>query len=219
MNEMSKNSIKLLSGTTTYNIHQPRVAFVIALTLMVAGITACGSNRGAIANPTNSAADTGITTANTTTPNADAFPNQPLSPSPTRTQATNETTLTPQPLRARTNGEIVINVALPEGYHLNEEAPQHYEAIVTSGNEHLTFARGEQTIARTSKSLELPLRLPLNTRTAGKANVRVSFKVFYCRYEAGGSCRVKTLTWNLPIDVTMQEDAPHVISAQSEITL
>ena len=151
-------------------------------------------------------------------PNVNARPN--LSPpSSTTVSNSNEVTLAPQPLRANANGELVIQVALPEGYHLNEEAPQHYEAIVTDGDSHLLFARGERTLARTSKSLALPLRLPLTARTAGAANVRVSFKVFYCRYAAGGSCRVKTLTWNVPVEVTTQEDAPHTINAQSAITL
>jgi hypothetical protein len=158
-------------------------------------------------------------TESTTKSNTGARLNAPPTVSATDTATPNETTLTPQPLRAKSNGEIVVSVALPEGYHLNEEAPQRYDAAVTSGIEHIAFSRDARTLTRTAKSLELPLRLPLTACAAGAANVRVSFKVFYCRLGDGGSCRVKTLTWNVPVEVTAESDAPSVINLRSEITL
>lgn len=218
MKTINRDSTDLPTGTMVRNSRQAIVTLVIVLAVIGVGSIACVSNKSTIAGSTNAPAAS-TTTTNVTRSNADARPNPPLSPSPTSASNTNEITLAPQPLRARTNGELVLEVVLPEGYHLNEEAPQHYEAAVTSGSEHLAFARGERMLARTSKSIELPLRLPLSARTAGAAQVRASFKVFYCRYAAGGSCRVKTLTWNVPVEVTTQGDAPHVINAQSVITL
>lgn len=215
---MTGDSTDLPTGTMVRNSHHLIVTLVIALLVISVGSVACVSDRSATTISTNAPAAS-IATANITRSNVDAPPNPPLSQLPTSARATNEMTLAPQPLRAKKTGELVLEVALPEGYHLNEEAPQHYEATVTTGTEHLAFARGERMIARTSKSLRLPLHLPLTARTAGAANVRVSLRVFYCRYAAGGSCRVKTLTWNVPVEVTTQEEAPHIINAQSEITL
>lgn len=144
---------------------------------------------------------------------------QTKSPAAINPTGPSEVVLAPQSLRAKNSGELIVNVALPEGYHLNEEAPQHYEAEVTEGAMHLSFARGAKSLSLTSKNLGLPLRLPLTAQTAGAALVRVSFKVYYCSYERGGSCRVKTLVWNVPVEVTTQDGAPRQIKTQSEITL
>lgn len=214
---MSRDLIGLPAETTAGNMHKVIVVLVIALVGISAGSVACVSNRGTSVNLTNAPAS-GTTTASATRSNPDVRSDTPPTPH-ANAQVANEMTLASQPLRAKAAGELVLEVALPEGYHLNDEAPQHYEATVTSGAEHLAFTGGSLNLTRTSKSLELPLRLPLVARTEGAAQVRVAFKIFFCRYAAGGSCRVKTLTWNVPVEVTVRDDAPQTVIARSVITL
>src|SRR5207237_3836935 len=48
-----------------------------------------------------------------------------------------EIKVAPQPVRASSNGTLVINVELPTGYHLNPAAPQRYQVSVESGKHQL----------------------------------------------------------------------------------
>ncbi|HYP53284.1 MAG TPA: thioredoxin-like domain-containing protein, partial [Pyrinomonadaceae bacterium] len=95
-----------------------------------------------------------------------------------------ETRLAPQRLRAGRPAALVVEVSLPEGYHLNDAAPQRYRVAVESGTPHL--ALGEQggdgaELKRASKDLKLPLRLPLRALAPGAAALRVRLTLYYCR--------------------------------------
>lgn len=119
-------------------------------------------------------------------------------------------TLAPQRVHAGSKGSLIVSVDLPAGYHLNPAAPQRYRVSVESGprqiglwSETATGAIGhEREIARSTKSLPLPLRIPFATFEAGAAELRIQLTLFYCREDNTGVCRIKTLVWRAPLEIT-----------------
>ncbi len=129
-----------------------------------------------------------------------------------------EIKLAPQHLRqGATDAALVVNVTLPTGYHLNEAAPQRVQASILSGTERLNFAGGQDKFTRAGRDVRLPLRLPLSAPAAGTAELRAQLTLYYCRTDNTGTCRIKTLTFHAPIEVTTDADAPHEIKAQGQI--
>jgi DNA-binding beta-propeller fold protein YncE len=130
-----------------------------------------------------------------------------------------EIKLAPQRLRAASNGTLVLDVALPAGYHLNPSAPQRYKISIEDGAQHLLLADEGRTTTRTMKDLQLPLRLPLRTLDAGAAEMKIELTLFYCREDNTGTCRIKTLVWRAPLTVVAAADtqAPLEIKAQGKV--
>ena len=114
-----------------------------------------------------------------------------------------------QRIRANTKGELVVNVDLPVGYHLNPMAPQRYRIQLESGAEHFKFVTpaNSNAVSETSKNLKLPLRVPFQPVAPGAANVRVQLTLFYCREDNTGECRIKTLVWRVPVEVVTDSNA------------
>jgi hypothetical protein len=117
-------------------------------------------------------------------------------------------------------------VELPAGYHLNPAAPQRYRVQVESGPEHfglfspsITGAIGHANeAAETAKNLKLPLRIPFQALEPGAASLRVQLTLFYCREDNTGTCRIKTLVWRLPVEVTTNPGAAKEITVQGKLT-
>ncbi|HLL75861.1 MAG TPA: thioredoxin-like domain-containing protein [Pyrinomonadaceae bacterium] len=126
-----------------------------------------------------------------------------------------ETKLAPQRLALGASDALVVEVALPAGYHLNENAPHSVRASVERGG--LALEGGKATLARSSKDLRLPLRLPLQARAAGPAELRVRLSVYYCREDNTGTCRIQTLAWRVPVEVSADAAAPREIRARGEV--
>jgi DNA-binding beta-propeller fold protein YncE len=107
------------------------------------------------------------------------------------------------------HGALVVNIDLPPGYHLNAAAPQRYRVSVEDGNRqvglesesHLGAIGHESVVSRSLKNPALPLRIPMRVFESGKASLRVQFTIFYCRQDNTGTCRIKTLIWQIPIEV------------------
>ena len=119
-----------------------------------------------------------------------------------------------QQLRAGANSHLEIDVELPAGYHLNPMAPQRYKISV----EGKSVAVEEKVAARSSKDLKLPLRVPLNAVSAGTAEIRAQVTLFYCREDNTGTCRIKTLVWRAPIEVTSDTSAPTAVKLRGKLT-
>jgi DNA-binding beta-propeller fold protein YncE len=118
-----------------------------------------------------------------------------------------------QKLRAG-DGALQIDVELPEGYHLNPLAPQRYKVSVDGKS--LTV--DEKTAARASKDLKLPVRVPLNATAAGSSTVHAQVTLFYCREDNTGTCRIKTLVWQVPVEVTTDANAPSEVKVHGKLT-
>ncbi len=144
----------------------------------------------------------------------------PQRPAETETAANNvppnaeEIKLAPQQLRANADGVLSINVELPAGYHLNPAAPQRYAVSVDNGK---SVSIAEKDASSTAKNLQLPLRIPLSAPDAGSARLRVQLTLFYCREDNTGTCRIKTLIWQAPVEVTNDANAPKEVKVQGKL--
>ena len=137
-----------------------------------------------------------------------------------------EIKLAPQILSARSDAELIAQVELPSGYHLNPAAPQRYRISVESGPQQLGLlsetepgATGhDKVVSRSLKNLQLPLRIPIRSFETGKAELRLQLTLFYCREDNTGTCRIKTLVWRVPVEVTNSAGAAKEISIQGKLT-
>ncbi len=106
-----------------------------------------------------------------------------------------ETKLKTQNVSMNSANSLVFNLNLPDGYHLNPNAPQRYEISTESG--------GNVKIASPKEKFsKLPLVVPFQTDKAGAASLKAKLTVFFCREDNTGTCRIKTLVWNIPVNVT-----------------
>ncbi|HEU4769926.1 MAG TPA: hypothetical protein VFS77_21350, partial [Pyrinomonadaceae bacterium] len=119
-----------------------------------------------------------------------------------------------QKLRLGADGSLRIEVDLPAGYHLNPLAPQRYKVSVDEKN----VTIDEKDASRTAKDLKLPLRVGLNANAVGPATVRAQVTLFYCREDNTGTCRIKTLVWQLPVEVTNDLNAPTEVKLHGKLT-
>jgi DNA-binding beta-propeller fold protein YncE len=137
-----------------------------------------------------------------------------------------EIKLAPQILGAGSDAELIAQVELPSGYHLNPAAPQRYRISVESGPQQLGLlsetepgAIGhDKVVSRSLKNLQLPLRIPIRSFETGKAELRLQLTLFYCREDNTGTCRIKTLVWQVPVEVTNSAGAAKEISIQGKLT-
>jgi thiol-disulfide isomerase/thioredoxin len=139
-----------------------------------------------------------------------------------------EVSLPPQKLRANSEGNLTINVALPPGYHFNPMAPQRYRVYVESGTERIglqsaSSAKGssprEREVKGSGKKLSFPLRLPFKTYEPGTAELRVQLTVVYCREDNTGTCQIKTLVWRTPAVISSDEGIATELRVEKKITL
>ena len=122
----------------------------------------------------------------------------------------------PQQIRAGSSGSLVIDVALPAGYHLNPNAPQRYSVTVDNAK---VISLDEKIASRSSKDLKLPLSVPFSVLGEGAANVRAQATFFYCRDDNTGTCRIKTLVWTIPVAVTTDQAGATEVKVSGKLTL
>lgn len=143
---------------------------------------------------------------------------QPLPTAQTETAETGpnqeEIKLPPQKLRIADN-TIVIDVQLPAGYHLNPMAPHRYK-ISTESDPSKPDA-DSQIISKTLKDPKLPIRIPFRPSGMGKINISVSFTFVYCREDNTGVCRIKSLLWKVPVELTFDQNAPAEITLNAKV--
>ena len=123
---------------------------------------------------------------------------------------------TAQSLRSGVNAFLSINVDLPVGYHLNPAAPQRYKVSVDAEKSIKIDAKEAQ---RSSKSLTLPLRIPINVSESGSAKIKAQVTLFYCREDNTGTCRIKTLLWEVPVEITNDSSAGTEIKLQGKLSV
>ena len=110
---------------------------------------------------------------------------------------------------------ILINIDLPAGYHLNPSAPQRYEISVENGSQTITVDPRQAT--RSTRGMQLPIRIPLRTSGAGTAELHASFTFVYCREDNTGTCRIKTLVWRAPVEIVGDANGSGEIRLSSKV--
>jgi thiol-disulfide isomerase/thioredoxin len=143
-----------------------------------------------------------------------------------------ELKLAPQRLAASHEATLTIDVSLPEGYHLNPSAPQRCIVEVADGPTRLSLLSddikmswteqrgggevGVPSVTRRGK-LSLPLKFKLRPASPGETELRVRFTLYYCREDDTGTCRIKTLSWRVPVEVTDAAGAAHEITLRAKV--
>lgn len=123
-------------------------------------------------------------------------------------------------VRADSKGEVIVEVELPAGYHLNPAAPQRYRVVVESGQKQLGLISSvgrEQELKHSSKDLKLPLRIPFQAFQPGPAEMRIQTTLFYCREDNTGTCLIKTLVWRVPVEVVNDANSPTQIKVRGKL--
>src|SRR6185295_9367234 len=124
-------------------------------------------------------------------------------------------TLPSQRLRTGSKAFLTINVDLPDGYHLNPAAPQRYKVSVDKES---SIKIDASLAAQVSKELTLPLRIPISVLQSGEANIRAQVTLYYCREDNTGTCRIKTLVWQAPIEISEAADAATEVKLNGKLT-
>lgn len=112
------------------------------------------------------------------------------------------------------DGKLIVDVKLPAGFHLNPNAPQRLKATIEQDALVVLFDDNAKT--KTTKPKQLPLSLPVKFLKTGVAELSVQLSVYYCREDNTGECKIKTLMWQVPVEV-VNDKGKREITLNSEI--
>lgn len=113
---------------------------------------------------------------------------------------------------AGAKASVLVNVRLPEGYHLNPNAPNRFEISTDA-------AKIVKLTNPSAKLTGFPLTIPIETLQTGSANLRVRLNVYYCREDNTGACLIKTLVWQIPVRVSSAKKTAGVIELNESLAL
>lgn len=120
-----------------------------------------------------------------------------------------------QTLSIGNDGKLIIDVKLPTGFHLNPNAPQRLKATIEQDTIVVSFEENAKT--KTIKPKQLPSSLPVKFLKAGAAEMNVQLSVYYCREDNTGECKIKTLMWQVPVEVVANDKNNREINLSVEI--
>jgi len=128
------------------------------------------------------------------------------------------------------DGQLLVSLQLPSGFHLNPNAPHSYQISIVEGPDKLLFKSAiyltdgtvkDGTTASiyfgTKTSFQLPIRLPMKALATGPALIEGRVTFVYCREDNTGVCRIKTVKWHAPIEVTTEAGAPTEITLTAKV--
>lgn len=95
---------------------------------------------------------------------------------------------------ANSQNTLTFDIALPAGYHLNQDAPNRYEITPASGG-------NIKIVSPKGKLNKLPFDLNFQTAGNGESKFNAKFTLYYCREDNTGECLIKTLAWQIPVKV------------------
>lgn len=122
-----------------------------------------------------------------------------------------------QTLSIGSDGKLIVDVKLPAGYHLNPNAPQRLKASVEQNSQIISFdENGKVSTTKTIKPMQLPLSLQVKSLKTGVAELTVQLSLYYCREDNTGECKIKTLTWQVPVEV-VTDDNKREIKINAEV--
>ncbi len=105
----------------------------------------------------------------------------------------------PRSVKPGVAAELLVDLKLPEGYHLNPLAPLSYHVKKIDGDG-VAFANGSQRTL--IKGAKLPITIPFKSLARdGHSTVELAMTVYYCRTDNQGLCYIKSLDLMQPIDV------------------
>src|ERR1043165_1783420 len=121
------------------------------------------------------------------------------------------------PIQKVRAGDVTINLnlQLPAGYHLNPSAPHRYTISVAEGSQLISI--DASNASRTLRNVQFPVQVSIHTTGPGAARLNASFAFVYCREDNTGVCRIKTLKWNVPIEVNPNAAAATEINLTAKV--
>lgn len=111
---------------------------------------------------------------------------------------------------ANSANSLIFDLKLPEGFHLNPNAPQRYE-ISSADETSVKIAVPKQ------KFKTLPVVIPFQTANKGAANLKARLTIYYCREDNTGVCLIKTLVWNVPLNVVADKNAGNKVEISASV--
>lgn len=104
-----------------------------------------------------------------------------------------EKTAETQIVAANSQNSLVFNIKMPEGFHLNTNAPNRFE--ISASNKNIKI----ETAAQKFKAV--PLTIPFQTLSKGETKLTAKLTIYYCREDNTGVCKIKTLAWQIPLKI------------------
>lgn len=114
----------------------------------------------------------------------------------------------PRSVKPGADSKLVVDLKLPDGYHLNPLAPFNYQIKRVTG-EGLTFANDANRVSL--KDPKLPITIPFKTASStGKSEVELAMTVNYCRIDNQGQCFIRSLVLTQPVKVASSATSSEV---------
>lgn len=111
-------------------------------------------------------------------------------------------------LRANSDIQLIVNINLPTGYHLNPNAPLIYRIDAGNG---IRVEQANQDVRL--KNSVLPLKISFKTGSEiEKTEVKVSVNFYFCREDNQGACFIDAVVWHQPIKIDKE-------SADTSVTM
>ena len=93
--------------------------------------------------------------------------------------------------------QLLVNMNLPKGYHLNPNVPLVYTVEAGTG---IQIEQGHRQSGL--EKPELPIKIPFKTGSEVlSTDVKVSMSFYYCREDNQGACFIDAVVWRLPIKI------------------
>ncbi len=135
-----------------------------------------------------------------------------------------EVQLASQRLAINKEVTLIVNATMPEGYHLNPSATHRFRAEVRSGDANLKLTHASAASAeklleiKGKKEFTIPVRLTLKPQSVGKADLRVTLTLYYCRVDNTGTCFIKTVAWRVPVEISQDVSGPNELKLEGKLT-
>jgi hypothetical protein len=110
-----------------------------------------------------------------------------------------------------------IEVAAAHGRAVTADLQATLRAVADAEAETTAMTLDPRTAKGSAKDLRLPVRVPLHATATGSANLLVQLTLYYCREDNTGTCRIKTLLFRAPVEITDAQDAPKEVEVRASI--
>ncbi len=105
---------------------------------------------------------------------------------------------------------LVFNIGLPEGFHLNKDAPNRYDISIENGK-NIKITNPAQKFSK------IPLNVSFQATKVGSADLKAKLTVYYCREDNTGTCNIKTLAFRVPLKITANKKAAAKIELSASV--
>jgi len=106
---------------------------------------------------------------------------------------------------------LKFNIALPEGYKLNADAPMVYQVTAEGEQGPIDRSGIGQTKRIDSPDDIVTIDLALAEEPIGSATLDVGLGLYYCKQGSEAICKAATLAWRLPVEIAADAESDAVM--------